>query len=161
MIWLPDYGLGAVILTNGDQGHSIVSTLMRKLLEQVFDGKPEADQQLEFAAQRLDIERKQERQRLQIPADPVAVKQLAANYRSEELGGLVVRRTGGDVEFDLVDGWKSAMATRKNDDGTVSFIGISPTMHSWELIVGEKGGKRTLIKREAEHDWVFVEQKKS
>jgi CubicO group peptidase (beta-lactamase class C family) len=161
MIWLPDYGVGMVILTNGDQGHFLVSTLMRKLLEQMFDGKPEADQQLEFAAQRLDIELKQERQRLQIPADPVAVKQLAANYRSEELGGLVVRRSGGDVEFDLVDGWKSAMATRKNDDGTVSFIGISPTMHSWELVVGEKGGKRTLIEREPEHDWVFVEQKKT
>jgi hypothetical protein len=74
---------------------------------------------------------------------------------------LVVHRTGGNVEFALVNGWKSAMATRKNDDGTVSFVGISPTLHSWEFVVSERDGKRTLIQRGAEHDWVFVEQKKT
>jgi CubicO group peptidase (beta-lactamase class C family) len=161
MIWLPDYGVGTVILTNGDQGNVLVSSLMRKLLEQIFDGRPEADQQLEFAAQRLDIERKRERKQLQIPGDPGALKELAANYHSEELGDLVVRRAGGNVEFALVDGWKSAMATRKNDDGTMSFVGISPTLRGWEFVVGERGGKRTLIQRGIEHDWVFVEQKKS
>jgi hypothetical protein len=155
---LPDYGVGAVILTNGDQGNVLASSLMRKLVEQMFDGKPEADQQLEFAAQRLEIERKQERKRLQIPADPAAIKQLATVYRSKELGDLVVRRTGGNVEFDLVDGWNSAMATRKNDDGTVSFAGISPTQRGWEFVVGEKEGKRTLIHRDSDQDWVFVEQ---
>lgn len=160
MIWLPDYGAGAVILTNGDQGNVLASSLIRKLVEQLFDGRSEADQQLEFAAQRLEIERKQQRQRLQIPADTDAVKQLAANYRSEELGDLVVRRTGGNVEFDLVDGWKDAMATRKNDDGTVSFIGISPTLRGWELVAGEKDGKRTLTEQGSEHDWMFVEQRK-
>jgi CubicO group peptidase (beta-lactamase class C family) len=157
MIWLPDYGVGAVILTNGDQGNVLASSIMRKLVEQMFGGRLEADQQVEFGAQRLDIERKQLRQRLQIPADSGAVKELAANYRSEELGDLVVRRTGGNVEFDLVDGWKSAMATRKNDDGSVSFIGISPTLRGWELVVGEKDGKRTLTDQGSEHDWVFVE----
>ena len=157
MIWLPDYGVGTVILTNGDQGNVLVSSLMRKLLEQMFDGRPEADQQLEFGARRLDIERKQERERLQIPGDPGALKQLAANYRSEELGDLVIRRSGGNVEFALVDGWKSAMATRRNDDGTMSFIGTSPTLRGWEFIVGEKGGRRTLIQRDFGRDWVFVE----
>jgi CubicO group peptidase (beta-lactamase class C family) len=158
MMWLPDYGVGAVILTNGDQGNVLVSSLMRKLLEQIFVARPEADQQLEFGAQRLDIERKQERQRLQIPADPDAVKQLAVNYRSEELGDLVVRRTAGNVDFDLVDGWNSAMATRKNDDGTVSFVGISPTQRGWEFVVGDRGGKRLLVQAGIEHDWVFAEQ---
>jgi CubicO group peptidase (beta-lactamase class C family) len=157
MIWLPDYGVGTVILTNGDQGNVLVSSLMRKLLEQIFGGRPEADQQLEFAAQRLDIERKQERKQLQIPADPRAVKQLASYYRSGELGDLVVHRTRGNVEFALVDGWKSAMATRKNDDGTVSFVGISPTLRNWEFAVGDRDGRRILIQAGIEHDWVFAE----
>ena len=160
MIWLPDYGVGTVILTNGDQGNALVSSLMRKLLEQIFGARPEADQQLEFAAQRLDIERKRERKQLQIPADPRAVNELAGYYRSGELGDLVVRRTGGTIEFALVDGWKSAMATRKNDDGTMSFVGISPTLRSWEFVVGDRGGKRVLIQAGIGHDWVFVEQDK-
>jgi hypothetical protein len=81
---------------------------------------------------------KRERKQLQIPADPRAVKQLAAYYRSEQLGDLVVHRTGGNVEFALVDGWKSAMATRKNDDSTMSFVGISPTLRGWEFAVGDR-----------------------
>jgi CubicO group peptidase (beta-lactamase class C family) len=160
MVWLPDYGVGMVILTNGDQGNVLVSSLMRKLLEQIFEGRPEADQQLEFAAQRLDIERKRERRQLQIPADPRAVNQLAAYYRSEELGDLAVHRTGGRVEFALVDGWKSLMATRKNDDGTMSFVGVSPTLRGWEFVIGDRDGQRTLIQTGTEHDWVFAEQSK-
>jgi CubicO group peptidase (beta-lactamase class C family) len=158
MLWLPEHGVGAVILTNGDQGGVLVSAFTRKLVELVFDGRPEADQLLEFAARRLDIERKRQRVQLQIPPDAGAVKRLAAHYVSAELGHLVVRRSGDKVIFDLVDGWRSDMATRRNDDGTLSFTGISPTQRDWEFAVGEKDGKRTLIQHGTGHDWVFVEQ---
>ena len=40
---LPDYGVGAVILTNADSGVYIRGPLMRRLLEVLFDGKPEAE----------------------------------------------------------------------------------------------------------------------
>ena len=165
MIWLPDYGLGAVILTNGDQGNVLVSALMRKkLLEQVFDGKPEADQQL--SSRRSDWTSSASRSANDCRFRPTLSpwKQLAANYRSEELGGGFGRTANWRATWNSGPGRRTGKAPwpyRKNDDGTVSFIGISPTMHSWELVVGEKGGKRTLIEREPEHDWVFVEQKKS
>jgi CubicO group peptidase (beta-lactamase class C family) len=42
MMWLPDHGVGAVILTNGDPGWFIRSRFRRKLLEVLFDGRSEA-----------------------------------------------------------------------------------------------------------------------
>ncbi|HYC30883.1 MAG TPA: serine hydrolase domain-containing protein, partial [Gemmatimonadales bacterium] len=45
MMWLPAYGVGAVVLTNGDPGWIVRSQYQRKLLEVLFDGKPEADAQ--------------------------------------------------------------------------------------------------------------------
>ena len=55
MMWLPDHNVGAVILTNGDPGWLIRSGFRRKLLEVLFDGRPEADAQL--AARCEDVRR--------------------------------------------------------------------------------------------------------
>ena len=43
MMWLPDHKVGAVILTNGDPGWVVRSAFDRKLLEVLFDGRPQAD----------------------------------------------------------------------------------------------------------------------
>src|SRR5262245_46783813 len=40
MIFLPDHGVGAVILTNSDSGVVLAGLLRRRLLEVLFDGKP-------------------------------------------------------------------------------------------------------------------------
>ena len=51
MMWLPEHGVGAVVLTNSDPGGAILrGTFRRKLLEVLFDGKPEADDDLAAAA---------------------------------------------------------------------------------------------------------------
>src|SRR5215813_9684973 len=42
IMFLPDYGVGAVILTNADTGGMMLRAFMRRLLEVVFDGKLEA-----------------------------------------------------------------------------------------------------------------------
>ena len=43
MMWLPEHGVGAVILTNGDPGWLVRTMFRRKLLEVLFDGRAEAD----------------------------------------------------------------------------------------------------------------------
>src|SRR6185295_2445700 len=53
MMWLPQHGVGAVVLTNGDPGGTIRTLFRRKLLEVLFDGHPEADADLESAAKRF------------------------------------------------------------------------------------------------------------
>ena len=40
MMWLPEHGVGAVILTNGDPGWLVRTVFRRKLLEVLFDGSP-------------------------------------------------------------------------------------------------------------------------
>ena len=53
MMWLPEHGVGAVVLTNGDPGWAISGNFRRKLLEVLFDGKPEADNDLAAAAKAM------------------------------------------------------------------------------------------------------------
>ena len=154
--FLPDYGVGAVILTNSDTGGFMNRPLGRRLLEVLFDGKPEAAGDLASAASAYKADLAKERKRLVVPADPAVVDRLAPHYTSKELGQLDVVRANGSTTFDFGE-WSSAVASRKNDDGTISMITIDPTNSGFEFVVGEKAGKRTLTLRDAQHEYIFNE----
>jgi CubicO group peptidase (beta-lactamase class C family) len=156
MIFLPDHGVGAVILTNSDTGAYLPGLFRRRFLEVLFDGKPEAIEQAKAAnAQRFAAIAKN-RERLMVPADPGEVRKLASGYSSPALGAFRVRMEDGAAIFDFGK-WRSAVASRKNDDGTTSFISINPTVNGFNFVVGERDGKRALIIRDAQHEYAFVE----
>jgi len=156
MIWFPAYGLGATILTNADSGYLLRGPLLRKLLEVVFDAKPEADEQLRLAATNRQANLRKDRERLVVPAAAADAARLARAYVNPALGRLVVRRNGAQVRFDFGD-WKSAVASRRNDDGTTSFVTIDPGSNGFEFVVAKQDGKRTLVLRDAQHEYAFVE----
>jgi CubicO group peptidase (beta-lactamase class C family) len=156
MIFLPDHGVGAVILTNSDTGGFLTGLFRRRLLEVLFDGKPEAVEQAKVAnAQRIATIAKN-RERLTVPADPEEVRKLAGGYSSPALGAFRVRAEDGATIFDFGK-WHSAVASRKNDDGTTSFISIDPTVDGFNFVVSERDGKRALTIRDAQHEYAFVE----
>jgi hypothetical protein len=156
MIWLPEHGVGAVILTNADSGVLIRGPLLRRLLEVLFDAKPEAEATLKVAAAQRKAAIAKARERLVVPADPVAVAKLAPRYASSALGELKILKEGNVTVFDVGE-WKSAVASRKNDDGTISFLTIDPTLAGFEFVVADKDGKRRLITRDAQHEYDWVE----
>ncbi len=153
---LPDSQTGAVILTNSDTGGMLLGPFSRRLLEVVFDGKPEAEGDVAAQAARYKAQLAKERERLVVPAAPDQVTKLAKKYLSKELGEIDVLSENGQTVFDFGE-WKSAVASRKNDDGSISFITIDPTNSGFEFVVGEKAGKRTLTIRDGQHEYVFTE----
>jgi len=157
MIWLPESGVGAVILTNSDSGVIIRGPLLRRLLEVLFDGKPEAEEMLKVAAAQRKAAIAKARERLVVPADPEAVARLAPRYVSTALGELQVLKDGNATIFDVGE-WKSVVASRNNDDKTISFLTIDPTLDGFEFVVADEAGKRRLIMRDAQHEYVFVEE---
>jgi len=157
MIWLPDHGVGAVILTNSDSGVIIRGPLLRRLLEVLFDGKPEAEEMLRVAAAQRKAAIATERERLTVPADPAAVAKLAPRYVSPALGEVVIVKEANATVFDAGE-WRSSVASRKNDDGTISLITIDPTIDGLEFVVADRDGTRRLITRDAQHEYVFEEE---
>jgi len=153
---LPDSGIAAVILTNSDSGELLRGPLSRRMLEVVFDGKPEAEKEVEASAAQYKAELAKARERLVVPAAPDQVAKLAKKYTSKELGDIDVKSADGRTVFDFGE-WKSTVASRKNDDGSISFITIDPTLNGFEFVVGEKDGKRTLTIRDGQHEYVFTE----
>jgi CubicO group peptidase (beta-lactamase class C family) len=156
MLWLPDHGVGAVILANSDAGGILLGPFRRKLLELLFDGRAEAESDLVTRAQAMHQRIAAERKLLTVPPDADAAGKLAASYRSPALGQIAVIRSGATITFDLGE-WKSPMASRKNPDGTTSFITIAPGMNGLEFVVGETATKRTLVFRDGQHQYAFTE----
>ena len=150
MIWLPEHGVGAVILTNGDPGWIVRGLFRRKLLEVLFDGNAEADKQLAANAKSFSDALTAERKLYTVPADAAESKKLAASYQNSAVGSIVVNRKGAATVFDFGE-FQSEMATRKNTDGTVSFITIVPGFSGLEFV----GGDNTLTLRDAQHEYVF------
>jgi CubicO group peptidase (beta-lactamase class C family) len=156
MFWLPEHGVGGVILTNADGGWLLPRPFIRKVLEELFDGRPEAAEDIASHAAGRRAELAKERERWVVPPDADIVAKLAPRYTNPSLGGLAVTRRGGTVTFDLGE-WKSTVASRKNDDGTTSLVTIDPGVDGYEFVAGEAGGKRTLVIRDRQHEYVFAE----
>ncbi|HEU0045816.1 serine hydrolase domain-containing protein [Sphingomonas sp.] len=153
---IPSANLGAVILTNSDNGQALLRPFMRRVLELVYDGKPEAAGDVSASAKRLRAEIAKERERVSVTPDAKAVAALAPAYVNANLGRVTVTRKGDGVTFDFRT-MGSPMGTRRNDDGTTSFVALDPTLLFFPLVVGSKDGKRTLIARDSQHEYVFVE----
>lgn len=154
MIWLPEQQVGAVVLTNGDPGWLIRGFLRRKLQEVLFDGRPEADADLAAAAKTFFEQIAADRKTLVVPANAQDAAKLGAHYNNAALGDLTVQRTGTKTVFDFGE-WKSEVASRRNPDGTMSFITISPGVSGFEFVVGS-GATNTLTTRDAQHEYVFA-----
>ena len=151
---VPDADVGAVILTNADQGQNLLRPFMRRLLEVLYDGKPEAAENVATAAAADRAWILDERSRLTVPSTATG---LAGAYSNPELGFLNVRTDGGHTYID-VPSWSSEVASRKNDDGTVALTTIEPGLTWFPFVIGTKDGKRSLTVRDSQHEYVYIEK---
>ena len=155
MLWIPEAGVGAVVLANADLGRRIVYPFSRRLLEVLYDGKPEAAESVSAFSRRYRDRFAVERRRLSIPAQASASNGLASRYRNAALGEIAVSRRGDATWFDT-GGWASEVATRRNDDGSLSFVTVSPGYYGdHEFAVAGTGAGATLVVRDAQHEYVF------
>ena len=156
---LPDSGIGAVVLTNSDPGAALLAPFFRRLLEILYDGRPEAMQEVTAAAARIKAQAVARRARLTLPGDPAVLGDLGARYASPGIGSITIsNRDGGKwVKAGSIVG---PLATRKNADGSVSIVSVGPGGIGLDALVGKAAdGARTLTVRDAQHEYVYTEVK--
>ncbi len=151
-IWLPEHGVGVVILANASTANVLMEALPRKLLEVLFDGEPKADAMVAAAAAADRQRRETSRASVRYPA---AGAGLAQRYRNDVLGDLTVATSDGQTLFEFA-AWKTSVASRTMPDGAAAFVAMagSPT---FPFVVGASGERRTLTIREGQNAFTFVE----
>ena len=158
MMWWPDQKVGAVILTNADEGVNLRGPFKRRLMDLMFEGEPQA-----AAAATANAKANREGfdafvKLLQSPADAKALDALASRYHNDALGELVVSRKDGKAWFD-VGAFSSEVATMPQPDGTLAFVTIDPVALGFLFMRADKDGVRKLIVRDGQHEYVFDEVK--
>jgi CubicO group peptidase (beta-lactamase class C family) len=154
---LPEAGVGAVLLTNSDEGAALLQPFFRRLLEVLYDGRPEAAADVAAAAARIKAQAASRRERLTLPGDPAVLAGLARRYRSPEVGELTTRIVDGRtwIHAGVID---APVATRRNADGSTSIVTVGPGAIGLEALVGDGPGARKLTVRDSQHEYVYVEQ---
>lgn len=156
IIAIPSAQVGAVFLTNGENGPAMRQPFLRRLLELLYDGRPEAAGDVSASAKRIAAELAEFRGRVTRPAAPADAAGLAGAYVSPDLGRLAVERDGSTLRFRSA-AWSSEVGSRRNEDGTISFLTVDPALIGLDFVVGSKDGKRTLTTRDGQHVYVFTE----
>jgi CubicO group peptidase (beta-lactamase class C family) len=156
MMWWPEQKVGAVILTNADEGLHMRGPLKRRLMELMFDGEPQAE-----AVAKAAVKANRESfdaivKLVEHPADTKALDGLAPRYRNAALGELAVSRKDGKAWFD-VGAFSSEVATMPQPDGSLAFVTIDPVALGFMFVRADQDGVRKLIVRDGQHEYVFEE----
>jgi len=158
MMWWPEQKVGAVILTNSDEGVMLRGPFKRRLNELMFDGEPQALATADANAKANRASWDAQRKLIQYPGDAAAFATLAPRYHSDALGDIIVTKEGGKAWFD-VGAFKSEIATSPQTDGSLAYVMIDPMATGFLLVRADADGKRRLIARDGQHEYVFEEVK--
>jgi len=158
MMWWPEQKVGAVILTNADEGVMLRGPLKRRLMELMFDGEPQAQATAAANAKANREGFDAFRKLLQIPGDAQALAGLAPRYRNAALGDIVVSRKDGKARID-VGAFSSEIVTQAQPDGSLAFVTIDPVAAGFQFMRADKDGVRKLVVRDGQHEYVFDEVK--
>ena len=158
MMWWPEQKVGAVILTNADEGVYLRGPFKRRLMELMFDGEAQAQATADANAKANREGFDAFRKLLQIPGDAAALAALAPRYRNDALGDIVVSRRDGKARID-VGAFSSEIVTQPQPDGSMAFVTIDPVAAGFQLVRADKDGMRKLVVRDGQHEYVFDEVK--
>lgn len=142
MFFLPEQRVGVVALTNLGDAAAWHAPLRRKLLELLFDGKPEAAEDLAFAVAERRAARAQDAAQIELLPDEAWLQRYAGAWTTPALGEVTIKVHGGKATFDAGE-WRSAVGRKTEADGTIKLVLTTPPW-SYEFLPGEAAGAPTL-----------------
>lgn len=152
---VPAAGAGLVVLTNSDSGYALTNALQRKLLEVLYNGKPEAAENVDSVAKSNAAWATKLRSELTYPIPSPAAESLIGKYSNSDLGPLLIVREGDKIVMRATSIW-SEIASKKNTDGTTSIVTITPGFIGGDMLIGTRDGKATLKLNDNQHEYLWV-----
>lgn len=154
MFFFPEHGVGAILLTNVDGAGPFLHSVRRRLLEVMFDGRPEAQQDLEFSLKRREETSAKELEKLALTPDADWVRTLVGQYESKELGQIAIEYDGTKATLNTGE-WKSTFGQQKEEDGRSKIVLLDPPFMGFDFLADVKGGKPILTLEKPQHKYVF------
>jgi CubicO group peptidase (beta-lactamase class C family) len=154
MYFLPDHDIGVVLLYNGGGVNTVRNVVRRRLMEVLFDGKPETGTMIQFVKDATRDAVTKALARVS-KADAAWAQSLAGSYSNPNLGQITVRADAKRATLDAGE-WKSQFGKQTEDDGTAKLVLLEPPLAGLTLVPGPG---RTLTLETPQQKYVFTATK--
>jgi CubicO group peptidase (beta-lactamase class C family) len=144
----PKEGFGLVVLANAQGANSFSGAIRRRLLELLYDGKPEAEENLAHRMKRL--KKTIARELAKVKNDPAWLAPLVGRWNNEALGRLVIRQKGDHLSLDAGE-WVADAGQKQGKDGVSTLMVLTAPLPGLEFL--PKDGK--LLLRHGQHEYAF------
>jgi CubicO group peptidase (beta-lactamase class C family) len=151
--YLPDHGVGLTVLANGPG--PLGSLVKARLLELLFDGKPEAEAALAFVVAEEKKGVTQFKATLAEPEPKEVVQTLLGRYHQAALGDVSLEDKGGTLWFDAGE-WKSRVAFQKRAGGSKNLVLLDAPVAGLAFERREQDGKPALYLSFQQHEYLFT-----
>ncbi|MEA2746674.1 MAG: hypothetical protein QOI41_817 [Myxococcales bacterium] len=152
--FLPDHGVGLVVLTNAGSANSFRNALKRRLLEVLFDGRPEAKENLAFGLDRRQKAYDVELARVAQKPSAAFVERVLGTWTSPGLGKVIIKKDKDRATADVGE-WASSFGEKTEPDGAKAIFFLDAPHAGAELLVQEKDGTTTLLFDMNQQKYVF------
>lgn len=157
MDFLPEHNVGIVMLTNARGAHVFTSAVRRRLMELLFDGKPEAQELIKFGIQQHEQIFEKMREGLSFIPDLAWIGKIVGTYVNESLGKITLQLSG-DKAIIATDEWQSALGQKREKDGMNKIILLDAAIAGLEFIVyenHENNDRTTLTLEMPQQRYIF------
>ena len=127
LVFIPEAGLGLIILTNGGVTNAFLHATKQKFLELTFDAPKKSDEELNFAFNAQKAWRAEINSHIKTDKESMAwIKRWQGNFHNETLGTVTIRqKRNGKWMLDCGE-WQSDVATLIESNGKHNIILITP-----------------------------------
>ncbi len=154
LLILPEHGVGIAILTNSIGGGAFNQAVERRMMELLFDGKPEAQEDLAEAMKLNQATTDEEWKLVQPDPDPEWVAAVAGAWTADGLGRIELRSAKGKAVLDAGE-WSVTFGKKTDRDGTVKLVTTSAPLAGIELIPRDVDGRKVLVLEDGQHSYIF------
>jgi CubicO group peptidase (beta-lactamase class C family) len=154
--WLPEHDVGVVVLTNAGYSNPFQSAVRRRVMELLFDARPEAVDDLARWKQRREQTLAEDWALIKEQPDADWFAGLAGAWTTPGLGRIDLRadKKSGRPVLDAGE-WAVTVGQKTDRDGTVKLITTGAPWAGFELVPRDDDGETTLLLDAGQQQYVF------
>jgi CubicO group peptidase (beta-lactamase class C family) len=152
--FLPDQGIGLVILTNAAASNAFTGAVRRRLVELLLDGNEEAQTQLAYGVKQLGEQIEKRMKEIALDPDPEFVEPLLGTWTNPRLGTIEVRRDGTGFVLDAGE-WMVPVGEHRDQSGARRLIATGPPFAGMTYWPQQHEGRPALLFETAQQKYWF------
>lgn len=155
LFFLPEKGVGMVVLTNKYFANSFLSAVKQKFLELSFSIKSRADEMLNFAILQQEEALKKKRESISRESTATAwIEKLIGEYSNSKLGSakLISAANGEGYELEFKE-WKTSLGSEIEKNGNKLLVLIDPPSYGGIKLQIEDNGNSLVLELGQEKEY--------